>query len=304
MTIDVHIHWWKREFLSECWHMVEALDVSKIFERSFEDVWLNDTPQWWDPEGLKIIHRMDEAGVEKSVVMPLDFGLSCGEGDLSIEEQNKLTCDLANKYPDRIVPFCSVDPRRDYALDLIDKCVNEWGAKGFKVYNAGFYPNDEICYPIYERAAKLNMPIMFHIGVLDQPPMDYSTCHPHDLEPVLKEFPNVRFCAPHFGYPNMRELISLGRKYTNLYTDMSGTHLGLKFGYEDFAKIMRAFIDSFGPDRVMFGTDAPWAEPEFKTKVAIQLIKDLPQADLKEAQFTEEEIQKVLHDNALKYLGS
>ena len=72
-----------------------------------------------DPGGLKLIQEMDEAKIDKSVVLPLDWGLMLGEPPVPIEEQHGRIAEIAAQSQGRIVPFVGIDPRRGNALKLI-----------------------------------------------------------------------------------------------------------------------------------------------------------------------------------------
>ena len=47
------------------------------------------------------------------------------------------------------------------------QCIEEWGMRGFKLHpSAGFYPNDPVCFSLYEKCAEWGVPIVFHSGGL------------------------------------------------------------------------------------------------------------------------------------------
>ncbi|MCK5186296.1 MAG: amidohydrolase, partial [Deltaproteobacteria bacterium] len=97
-----------------------------------------------DPEAEGLLAEMDEAGIDKSVIFPVDFGVALGDPEVPIEEVNKKYSELARKHPDRLVAFAGVDPRRKDAPDLFKRCINEWGMQGCKLHPcAGFYPNQK-----------------------------------------------------------------------------------------------------------------------------------------------------------------
>ena len=120
----------------------------------------------WDPDGSKTIARMDDAGVDVSVMMPMDRGLSVGdEGFVPIEQKNEGCYELTQKWPGRLFSFCGVDPRRPQARDLLIRGLTEWGMLGLKLYpTTGFYPDDEIVYPLYEVCCDYDVPVLLHQG--------------------------------------------------------------------------------------------------------------------------------------------
>jgi hypothetical protein len=49
---------------------------------------------FWDPDGEKLIKEMDEAGIDKTVIFPQDYGLPLGEPNITIKEQNKAFAEI------------------------------------------------------------------------------------------------------------------------------------------------------------------------------------------------------------------
>ena len=64
------------------------------------------------------IRRMDEKGVDMAVILPLNAAEAPAEGQ-SIWE----VLHLQQQYPDRLIPFCDVDPRR---VDLQSAADFQW----------------------------------------------------------------------------------------------------------------------------------------------------------------------------------
>ena len=70
-----------------------------------------------DVSGDRAVARMDEAGVDASVMMPMDHGVGLGEeGVLPIEEKNRLCAEATRRQPGRLYTFCRVDPLRPNRL--------------------------------------------------------------------------------------------------------------------------------------------------------------------------------------------
>ena len=120
-----------------------------------------------DLSGDKAVARMDEAGVDASVMMPMDHGVGLGdEGVIPIEEKNRLCAEATKRHPGRLYTFCGVDPRRPNALEILRTAVEEWGAIGLKLYPTnGFYPDDEnLVYPLYRFLTERDLPVLLHQG--------------------------------------------------------------------------------------------------------------------------------------------
>ncbi|MBI4596313.1 MAG: amidohydrolase family protein [Candidatus Tectomicrobia bacterium] len=127
-----------------------------------------------------LIRDMDEAGIDKSVLLGVDFCL-CKELDDykgTWEECHEPIREAIQKHSDRLIGFVGIDPRRENAAALLENAVKDWGMKGLKIHpSAGFYPNDPVCYSLYAKASELGIPIVIHTG--GEPyPFKVKWCHP------------------------------------------------------------------------------------------------------------------------------
>ena len=262
-------------------------------------------PTWNDLDGAGHIRRMDEAGIEKSVLLYIDFGLLFGETGMTTEQQNKQVSEAARKHPDRLIYFCGVDPRREGAVELLDKCVTEWGARGIKMYpSTGFLPADKEAYPYYERASAWKIPVYFHMGPQGTPYINEGNTHPSTLLRVLLDFPDLTVIVAHLANEYWRDLIALGKACENVMCDICAKLIVARQNYGQFCHILRRYLDEFGKERVMFGTDAPLLERAASSKDWVDIIKSLPDKAPAPYHFTEEEVSAILEGNARRVLAS
>lgn len=306
MVIDIHCHWFRKPFMSESYrdllaHFI-AEEMGSLAGRPTtpEAVEQAVFPTWWDDSGETLIRRMEVAGIDQTLVLGEDVGLLAGEGAVSIDQQAAELAALVGKHPQRLL-FCpNIDPRRPGALDLFDRCLSEWGARALKLYPpAGFDPDDPICIPYCERLVARDLPLLVHTGAS----YGYREgCHPARLERILAEFPRLTVVACHLGANWWRELIALGQVRSNLLTDFSGFQVGASGSYSMFCHILRRFLDEMGPDRILFGTDAPAFEHILAARDWVQLIRDLPRNSPEGVRFSEAEVTALLHDNAARVL--
>jgi len=310
MTIDMHCHLFvegfnNENFVAPFWnpgkHRAESPEEARI-EAQRRIVTRTRT---YDPEGKGHIKRMDEAGIEKSVILHLDEGLLFGDGPVSIEDQNRHVSKVAENNPDRFLWFCGIDPRRKNAVPLLEKCVTEWGAKGIKLYpTTGFLPGDKECYPFYERAQAWKIPIYFHMGPENPPYYNQGNAHAAVLLRVLVDFPDLTVIVAHLGFEFWRDLLALGKVRDNVMCDFCAWQNIARQRYDQLCYILRKFLDDFGTDRVMFGTDAPILEGEVSSREWLEIIKNLPRRASPAQRFTEEEVQAMLEGNARRLLNT
>lgn len=255
------------------------------------------------PEAL--ISWMDEHQIEKSVVLPL----TSPESTKYLQTTESVLA-AAKQHPDRLIPFCSVDPRTTHAgsvkslVDMIQAWVDQ-GAKGFGEHKVGLNFDDPLMMRVYEACQEVGIPLLFHIDNIrgkDVPGLKR-------LENALKTFPELNFIGhgPGWwasisggltpkelgGYPNSQvkpggAIDELMTRYPNIYGDLSAgsganaISRDLAFGTEFLIRRQ---------DRILFGTDylAPGQQvPQFELFEKIEL----PDAVL----------SKIYRENAVKLL--
>lgn len=168
----------------------------------------------------------------------------------------------------------------DYA-DILPE-FRRLGLSGLKLHSdfQQFDLDAPAMLPVYEAAADLGLPVLFHMG---DRKLDYS--HPRRLQAVLRELPHLTAIAAHMGgYAHWKEALSLLQPSERLYFDLSST---LQFIDGD---LIRAFLAKFGETQFFFGSDFPMWEPE--KELARLLSFGLP----------EETLQKLLHDNFVRFM--
>ena len=306
MTIDMHAHMFMKEFRNESFVIPYWVPGQRTAQRH-DKIPQGAIKDWgpFDPDGTAHIKRMDEANIEKSVLLHIDLGLLFGEGAMTIEQQNKHVSEVAKRHPDRFIWFCGVDPRRPGAVELVEKCVTEWGARGIKMYpTTGFLPADKECYPYYERASAWKIPVYFHMGPQNPPFICEGNAHASTLLRVLVDFPDLTVIVAHLGLEFWRDLLALGRVRDNVMCDFCGWQAIAKESYGQFCYILRKFLDEFGCERVIFGTDAPILEEEVSSKEWVEMVKNLPREAPESCRFTEEEVSALLDGNARRLLAS
>jgi hypothetical protein len=307
MTIDMHCHLMVKGFHNSSF-IAPYWEPGQHSARSPEEAAGNTSQSSWgsfDPDGTGHIRRMDEAGIEKAVLLHIDMGILFGEAEMTIEQQNRYVSEVAGKYPGRFIWFCGVDPRRKEAAEVVEKCVNQWGARGIKFYpTTGFLPADKECYPLYERASAWKIPVYFHMGPESPPYKNEGNAHAAVLLRVLVDFPELTVIVAHFGFEFWRDLIALGKVRDNVMCDFCAWQRIARQNYGQFCHILRKFLDEFGKERVMFGTDAPLIEEAVSSKEWVEIIKSLPDKSPSPHRFTEEEVSAILDGNARRLLAS
>lgn len=304
MIIDFHTHLCDRDGVPQAfwdgWAEVAALRIGRAVESVRRRL-----PEFWDVSGDMIVKDMDAAGIDKSVVLAIDWGLSRYLGDvkLTVEEVNKLYADAVTKHPQRLIAFAGIDPRRGKAVKLVDKFLTEWGMKGIKFHTAaGFYPNDRVCYPIYEKALEYGVPVLFHTGEVLKP-LYFKYCQPIYLQEVAMDFPDLPIILAHAGGCWYSEAVAICNNTTNVYLDLSVWQTRLLHPLE-FYRALRTLLDSVPWQRVLFGSDYPFLKLLVDQERWVKAFTDIPDWVMAQGiAFKEDEIAGIMGGNAARLLG-
>lgn len=309
MIIDGHCH-----MVDERWHdpsffigmaRVATAPMGKLSGEYPDPAELvkNLMPVLSDPTGEKLIAGMDAAGIDKTCVFAHDTGMQAGEPAVSMEEQNRMVAEAAARFPDRLVSFFSIDPRRKGALDLFKKGIEDWGMKGLKLHpTAGFFPHDPACYPFYERCLEYEVPVLFHTG--NQPlPMKARFSQPIHVDDVAADFPDLSIIMAHVGHLLWHEALFVAVRKPNIYFDFSDWQMTFNEYPQEFYRMLRRIIDDLGPWRVFFGTDGPYLNVVCPLDRWVGAIMEPDFSSCPEVSLTDEEKRIIMGDAFARLLG-
>ena len=250
----------------------------------------------------KYIAGMDEAGINISVILGIDATRFSPNAKTPIDYIHN----FIKKYPERIMAFAggqAVDSGGRFSIRSLDECekaVKEYGFKGFKLLPSysHYYPNDKACYPFYQKAEELGIPVLLHMGTT---PLNFANMEmgrPVYLDDVAMDFPDLKICAAHLAYPWTQELYGLMRKCPNVYADIS-------------ANLLRPTILAWNlvmakdynlMDRVMFGSEWPFVNRKNFVELCRTGINQIAEKSGWQT-LSNEEIEGLLGKNAMNFLG-
>ncbi|MCX6602451.1 MAG: amidohydrolase family protein [Acidobacteria bacterium] len=160
------------------------------------------------------------------------------------------------------------DPR---ALQLVDDFHNA-GFRGLGELTGPEYSFDDRRYwPIYERAEKYRMIIMFHTGIVNRrnfaEPLNVSSdrMRVSTLDLIARRFPKLTVIGAHLGNPDYEWAAEIGRWNPNLLFDVSGSTLYKKQADLAFFKTIFWWDNVISPhtpktdisafEKLVFGSD-------------------------------------------------
>lgn len=156
-----------------------------------------------------VLRSLDEAAVDVAVLLApfLTDPYTLAE-PASLRAGNAHLAALVRGHADRLVGFAVVNPLHPSAADDLEHAATRLGLRGLKLVPSGWYPYDDCAHRVYERAAALGLPVLFHSGIF----IDGRSgrfCRPAFYEAV-REHPGLRVTLAHLGWPWCDEANAVG----------------------------------------------------------------------------------------------
>ena len=306
MIIDCHHHLnggfdWRPDAFNQGFARAITTNLKRLTGQDFDIDFVRDQiqPSFIDTNGDKIVERMDEAGVDKTIIFDVDYDYGMGDPKVSFEERIDFYVGAVKKHPDRLYGLFAIDPRRPKAVELTEKAIKEQGMIGIKIHpSTGFKSNDKECFPIYELAGALNLPIMFHSGGTPASP-GWDSSRPVWIAEAAFMFPEVKMVIAHLGGDWWNEAVMGCKMLANVYVDVSSWQLLFRRDSQQFYRWLRDIIDEVGVDRVLWGTDGPTLHAVLPLADWAKAFTE-PQTDIN---FASDEIEAMMFKNTRQVFG-
>ena len=231
-------------------------------------------------DGAVLRRRMDADGARRAFVLSTAYqmaadayGTRTGETAeyARVRLENDFTAAECARHPGRLVPFFSLNPKRGYAVEEVDRCAAR-GMRGLKLHLWNSLVDTRQAADlaavrrVVARAAQHRLPVVAHIFVGDV--QDYG---PADTERFVREvilpFDTLQISLAHlagaggFGIPQQacfERLIALCGPGTScasrVWTDLAAV-LTATTPAED-ARRLGDLLPRWGLDRVLWGSDS------------------------------------------------
>ncbi len=232
------------------------------------------------------IAKMDRAGIGRSLLIAVRAGDRRMAGSAQIPYEQ--VAEYCQAHPDRFSGLAGIDPFRGMTgVRELETAVTDLGFVGAHLYPHWFAlpPDHAKYYPYYAKCCELDIPIMMQVGqnlVYNQQQAHPSVGRPICLDQVAIDFPELKLIGIHIGVPWTDEMIAMAWKHQNIY--IGGDAYAPKYWPPQFVH----YLNSYGQDKVMFGTDWPVIDTERAvTEVEAMNLKPEPR-------------RKLMRDNARK----
>jgi uncharacterized protein len=171
----------------------------------------------------RLIDEMDRFGCDQIWVCASDPGMSG-----SVSEKNDVVFSLAEKYPGRVLPYCTLSSNDTVgALSELDRCLRRGPCVGVKMHRyrqAEYTVRSAFLRPVFDRLAELGLVYLNHVFVNHEhlvlaaesyPGITFFSGHGVDsqINDLAVKYQNIRDCTCAARKPNEigMEVARLGR---------------------------------------------------------------------------------------------
>ena len=232
------------------------------------------------------VGMMDEANIDRSLLIAVRGGDMRKE--YSFEVPYEAVHETCEKYPDRFSGLAGIDPTRGMqGLRDLEYAVTKLGFVGAHIYPhwIELAPDAAQYYPYYAKCCELDIPIMMQVGhnLIYQKERRLATLQrPILLDRVAIDFPDLKIIGIHIGIPWTDEMISMCWKHENVYI------CGDAYAPKHWPKQFVHYANTYGQDKVLFGTDWPAIAPK-------RFVDEINALGMRP-----ESLRKMMRENALK----
>lgn len=247
----------------------------------------------------RLLRAMDRLSIEKSSLL----GVGVLFRGLFVRDDQEVGA-LADN--DAVEAVCRAHPDRFFGLGFVRLGVDgaekvtelyDRGFKGIKFHVPKARYDSEAFFPVYQRIQDLQIPALFHTGVLRLPqpaPGEQVSSFNMDcihLERIVQEFPSLDIIIAHLGVQSYLTALTLIRIFPNIYADLSGSTPGWRanIAMDDWTRLL------WFPDasrKILFGSDVHESELE----ESVSLYDNIASA----AGWGEDDIRNLYYGNAAK----
>jgi predicted TIM-barrel fold metal-dependent hydrolase len=221
-----------------------------------------------------IVATMDKSGVDKSIVFAI-----CTSARRALQ----MAEDAAKGYPDRLIPYAYALPSYERpVLKDLEAALKGRLFRGIKVHAGECRLPDYIIAPVLRLAGRFDVPCLIDVvGSVA------------DARRMARAFPDTTIIYAHMGRYNTKDpkmidaFIELAQAHRKVFLDLSGVVL--------VAKIEEA-VRRAGADKLIWGTDGPYANPDLVTFTRNELDK------IRKLRVRQEDKDKILGGNIARLI--
>ncbi len=253
MIIDCHAHFEPRMLETDA--VIAKMDAAGVDRIALIPA-MNDPLPHTPERLLAVARRLMGSRLTRPLAELAHRALLTPEGDLRLDGKvfgiyarpdNAAVAALVERHPDRFLGWIFLNPRNNPAvLDELERWRAVPGMIGIKLHPHWHDYRTDLLDPILARAQELRLPALIHLGFRAR----------GDFRAICARFPRLTVIAAHAGFPFYAGLWRHRRSCPNLHVDLSSPYID--------EPLARAAVAAMGPERCLYGTDAPYGfhEPD------------------------------------------
>ena len=244
--IDPHVHVWKRDP-----HYPWAKETTQPPEK-------DATPEM-------LLELMRANGVSRTVIIQV----------IHYRWDNSYLAAVLRQYPQYFRGVARVNPESPRAPDDLSRLVEEQHFQGVRLSPAvdakGDWIRGPLMPPLWKRCRDLKVPMTILTGIGRMP----------DIAELVEKFADCKVVIDHMADcpadrpDELQKLLALAR-YPLVFVKVSHTWSVSKepYPYRDAQRQVKRLYDTFGPRRLMWGTDWPLVEAHCGYARALAMVRD------------------------------
>jgi predicted TIM-barrel fold metal-dependent hydrolase len=202
----------------------------------------------WKLEAEHCVRRLDEAGIERGVVMTIVDAPEVNPRAL------ELVAEACAAFPGRLDAFARIHPwYGDESEALLERAFSEYGFKGLKLHPVTTiaHPAGEDTLRLIRLAAAHRAPTLFHCG-------DEPLTTPLAVARAAAACPEATIVLGHMGgYFHVDEAIEVAARFENLLLETSAM---------PYPAMIAEAVEALGPGRVLYASDGPACSPRLEVE--------------------------------------
>lgn len=198
----------------------------------------------------------------RQAMQPVDAAIVLGMASryLDLPSTNETVAGYVQQHRDRFVGFAAVDPADGAAAVDFVAAVRDAGVfQGIALSPPAqdFHPTSTAAMRVFEQVCALQLPVFIDNAVAGSAWAKMEYARPHLLDPVAREFPDLRMLIGGLGAPWWEETLALVGKHEHVYADIAGL---TRDPLRAYRVLLTAYHDGV-IDKLVFGSGFPFASP-------------------------------------------
>ena len=247
MIVDCHAHLEPR--MLDVDRMLAKMDGAGV-DRVALIPTMNDPLPRTPERLLATVRALMRRGPTRPLAGAIARAVMNAEGDLVLDGKvfqiyerpdNAAVARVLETHPRRFIGWIFLNPRGNPGvLDELERWRTVAGFVGVKLHPHWHRYRTAILDPLLARCEELGLPVLVHLGFGAR----------GDYRGMAERFSRLRMVCAHAGMPYFAKLWGYARGRRNLWVDLSSPYLD--------ERLVREAVAAMGPERCLYGTDAPY----------------------------------------------